>query len=503
MKSLALRTRLVTLFLVLGLVPLGIYAALSLKHSGKALVHTSGEAMEAVANQAMKALENHFNERYYDVQAFASTTHLEPERLGILPRGMDTFTSQYLIYDLMLVLDAEGRVLAANTKDEQGQPIPTEVMLGRDMADKDYFQACITGQVPPGQSFVSALSTWPELREARGIDPLCIVFACPITTAEGEINGVWVNFASWQRITGAYLGGVTADFHSRGKPSFEINLLGADGTVLHDSNPERVLKDNLRQSGLQAAIELQKGADGFIIENHPATGEPQINGFAVSKGTDGNKRFEWGMLARMDVAEANAGIAEQRRWSLTLILVFGVVLLGAAWLTGSSISRPVVRMADVLDRVAEGRLDEQLTVGRADELGRMATSLNRTISVLRQAEGLRQADGNRQQEMVRVKAMVENATLAMLYVDTEHRIQYTNPAAVALLARLGGIAAPRLQAGALAQVLPMGAELQRLGEGSAALPWTGVLPLGEGQLSFTLDVIRDSQGVRQGLCISI
>jgi nitrogen fixation/metabolism regulation signal transduction histidine kinase len=118
--SISLRTRLVTLFLALGLIPLGIFALVSMKQSASALTSTSGDAMESVATQTLIAIETQLNERYSDVQAFASTTKLEPERLHVLPGRLNAFVGMYTQYDLMLVLDAGGQVLAVNSKDHAG-----------------------------------------------------------------------------------------------------------------------------------------------------------------------------------------------------------------------------------------------------------------------------------------------------------------------------------------------------------------------------------------------
>jgi methyl-accepting chemotaxis protein len=360
----------------------------------------------------------------------------------------------------------------------------------------------MSGQIAKGQSYHEDVNRYPVVAEVLGGNPMSLLYASPIYSVEGKLFGAWVNFASWERTAVAAMNTLREDYQEDGKVSFECNLLRADGLLIEDKDPARVLTVNLKEAGLGAAIALADGKDGYIVEKHQKTGIPQINGYAVSHGIDGRKLYDWGLLARLNVAEANAQIAAMRSWSIMLILGFGAGLGVLAWIVGNSIAAPVRKTAHLLDRVAQGQLDETLTLDRGDELGQMAGSLNRTIEVLRDAEALRKASEGQQQEMVRVKAMVENSTLAMLYVDTENRIQYTNPAATHLLQRCGGISAESLDHAPLARALPMGGELQKRGGDSGKLPWTGTLPLREFQLSFTLDEIRDTRNERQGFCIS-
>ena len=501
--SITLRTRLVALFLILGLAPLVIFAVISNKQAAEALTATSGEAMSAVADQTMDALESRLNERYFDVQAFASTTKLEPERLQMLPGRLNTFVRQYHVYDLMLVLDDYGSVVAVNSQDEMGKSLPTASLLGRDLSDLDCFNACISGQIGSGKTYTEDVDRYPLMAEVLGGQPMNLVFAAPIQSVDGGIAGVWVNFASWERTVAEKLQSIQADFDRQGKASFECNLLRTNGLLIQDKDPARILSVNLKEAGLGAAGKIFDHENGYIVEKHQRTQIPQINGYAVSKGIDGIKPYDWGLMARINVDEANEKIASMRSASITLILIFGVILLVAAWLVGSSISKPVTKTAELLDRVADGQLDDTLKINRKDELGRMATSLNRTIEVLREAEALRQANAGQQREMLRVRAMVQNSTLAMLYVDTDNTIRYANPAALSLLQKTGDISADSLDNGRLDKVLPMGRTLVEQGTHSANLPWTGTLPLKDSQLSFSLDEIVDEKKERQGLCISI
>ena len=74
--------------------------------------------------------------------------------------------------------------------------------------------------------------------------------------------------------------------------------------------------------------------------------------------------------------------ATERLTILGLIVVLAAMILVIALLTARSITRPLQHACAVLERVAEGDLREQLEVDSEDEIGKLATSLNRTIDSL-------------------------------------------------------------------------------------------------------------------------
>jgi methyl-accepting chemotaxis protein len=99
-------------------------------------------------------------------------------------------------------------------------------------------------------------------------------------------------------------------------------------------------------------------------------------------------------LAEVEDSAATQALADSRAQNESArILIIGFVLaafalsIGLAVGIGRMIARPLRKAVEVLEGLAEGRLDKQLDVDTKDEVGQMATALNRALAKLGSAIG--------------------------------------------------------------------------------------------------------------------
>ena len=99
-------------------------------------------------------------------------------------------------------------------------------------------------------------------------------------------------------------------------------------------------------------------------------------------------------LAEIDHAAAAQALADsQAAYVSAQMLIIGFILVALAVSIGLSvgigrmISRPLRQTVEVLEGLAEGRLDQQLDVDTTDEIGQMAAALNRAMVRLREVMG--------------------------------------------------------------------------------------------------------------------
>jgi methyl-accepting chemotaxis protein len=95
-------------------------------------------------------------------------------------------------------------------------------------------------------------------------------------------------------------------------------------------------------------------------------------------------------------------------------------------LIAQGITVPLAKTVDVLEKVAQGDLTQQLKVDSRDELGRMAQALNTAVQTMQKSLD----------EVARVASMVENAPMGIMFADTSLIIRYINPASMALFRKL-------------------------------------------------------------------
>jgi len=200
----------------------------------------------------------------------------------------------------------------------------------------------------------------------------------------------------------------------------------------------------------------------------------------------------WGLVAKLDVAEAYAPVKRLRRLLLALEAVMLLAGLAASYVLARRFTRPVIALARTAATVAAGHLDARVTVTASDEIGRLGTTFNHMTEELatsyatlehRVAERTRelaQANAELAKEMGERKraeaALIQSeklASLGQLAAGMAHEINnpiayVTNNLAVLrrdMLAAMGVLDTYRAGRASLARVAPtLAAEAARIEE---------------------------------------
>ncbi len=380
-KSLrSIQARLAAAFLLLGLVPLTIVGVVAYLQSSDSLEDDAGNRLRAEAESAMQKIDRNLFERYGDVQAFAFNpmAHGTPEQVRA---AANFYTQAYGIYDLMVVADAEGKIIAANSVRPDGTALDTASLLGRSVRGEEWFETAISGQIALGSAYYSDLTEDPLVAQHLGGRGLALNFTAPVRDAAGKPVRVWSNRASWERVVGEIMSETRARLKEQGLKA-ETQVVSKAGLLLDDADPKAVLSFNLAEAGLSAAKSGMAGGIGYSREMHRRRGVEQVNGYAASKGAFNFPGYGWSVLVRQDTSEAFAAAHFLRLQVIIMLVVSALIILYVARRVALSISKPVTRTAEVLQRVAQGDLSHTLDEQALGELGDMARSLNQTVKVL-------------------------------------------------------------------------------------------------------------------------
>jgi len=392
-----LKHKLLTAFLVFGLVPLGVVGYLAYQQADGSLEATIGENLSLQAQTAIDAIDRNLFERYGDVQAFAANPMARGGRREV-EEIADFLTKNYGIYDLMLIVDLDGKIVAANTVDYKGNKANTSALVGQSVKGEAWFDDVSSGKIGPGETFYSDLAVDPMTARVTGERGLALNFSAPIYDESGKIVRVWSNRASWTRIASEIMTERAALLKSQGAETIEYQVLNSAGFVIDDYDPDAILNFDLAGAGLGAANKAINGQLGYTIEIHKRRQVAQINGYAASKGALGFKGYGWGALVRQDRAEAAGDAADIRNFVIMIGLAAALLIaVLALWIAGG-ISGPVAETADALDGVAEGDYSRRLESKSTDEVGRLADSVNRMTERVKDAMEQVQTASEREKE---------------------------------------------------------------------------------------------------------
>lgn len=386
--------KLIALLLLFGLIPaLAILMVFEIEREEfKEAFRTPNEQLAVSIGDT---IDRNLFERYGDVQAFGLNAAIrdqnnwnKPADTNPLVASMNGYMTGYGIYRLMLVLDTDGNVVAANSVNTKGKAIDTQGLYGKNFGSESWFADALNGTFLEGRNGLTGTAVQQPDRigivaALYGDDGYVIPFSAPIKGADGSTIGVWVNFADFglvEEIFASYYEGLAAD----GKKSSELTLLDPQGRVIVDydpvgqgwseyrRNPDIIGKFNLAEK-VKAARLATDGDSGSMDALHARKQVWQAAGYAHADGAYDYPGLDWSVLVRIPVSEAYAVVNTVNYVMLAAIALAALLIAGAGYMLGNAASRPLRNMTDAMKKLAGGDLEVAVpATDRGDEIGDMA-----------------------------------------------------------------------------------------------------------------------------------
>ena len=379
-------------FLALTLFVIGVISV----YSGLNLIGNANQfkvsAAQRISKGVTEKVDRNFYERFGDVQAFAAnvlaveTAQHRDSLAQPTQKFINTMVAYYVLYDLMMIADATGRVLACNTVDKVGNPVATGSLLGTSISGTDWFKACTATAGPEGGAWYSDFQANPAVARIYRGTGWGMGFAAPIRTEDGKVVGVWYNFASWKEVTqGIRQEALTALRES--DPLAEIFLTDQAGNVIDASDESLVLNARITPQL------LQKQTLRLTTQSRTIRGEDYAYGLATASGAYTYKGKHWQcvtLIPKVPVALAVFFTKE--------ILLISLVILTVSFLISNWLSRRIVgkihQLRENIRRLSEGDLSQtQPRLSGRDELNEMENAVCHLTEGIRQTARFAEAMG--------------------------------------------------------------------------------------------------------------
>ena len=340
-----IRTKLVVLFLAFGLSP-AILALGILQFESGVIKADMRSGLATLADRLTDSIDRALFQAYRDVQIFAlndnaadpvNWQNATPD--NPLLENMNELIASYDFYRLMLLVDANGRVLAVNNVDAENKPLATQGLYSESFADAPWLKKILAGDFLKGQNgLTGSVIEQPEqsrvVGDIFGDDGFTMVVAAPVKDDAGNTVAVWVNFVDFDLIED-----IVADYYTdiadNGMPEGEVTLLDPEGEVLVDYDPvgqgwteykrnfEIIGKDNLVNKGAAAAIAaVTDGETGATDSIDDVSGEEEAAGYSKATGVEDFPGMSWSALIRVPAIQAYAAWDQVINFMLRLCLYF-------------------------------------------------------------------------------------------------------------------------------------------------------------------------------------
>ncbi len=362
MKHLSLRSKLLIVFIVLALIPLGISGRTMLIQTRDELMSAQNDELLLVANQISETIDDF----YYDTWAaplLLIRTALDDPRLGINEILSLLYTGTTEITDLVAIqLTVEGARPAVASNEEFTNRLesfgldPSEVLR---VPPEQVFGAEIDGNIGIG-----------ELTHVPEADVWLLNLLMPLenglmgrrTVLSAQINlerlRERIESHSFLQHGSIYI----IDSHRH--PLFTTHLDSLDENEMVRMATER-LESEIRTATLASF--------------HHEDGEEMLGAFAYPQ------EFQWAVIVETSTENAYYAV-NLMFWNLMIWLGVGfVIAVGGAIIFSYTLTKPLLRLTKAANTLASGDLSTKVEGAvRRDEIGSLASSFNKMVDDLNQ-----------------------------------------------------------------------------------------------------------------------
>lgn len=401
-----MQKKMLILCLALAMTPT-IVLSIVMYRAQAAISATYGGQCQAAASRLADTIDRNLFERYGDVQAFGVNEDAHKKELWYksgeetaLVRAMNSYIDVYDIYYLTLMVDTQGKVIAVNTKANDGRSINTAALYSKNFSNEQWFRDAKEGKFTRAVdssltgTVVEDVYVDQDVKSAYGDEALTIGFAAPVKDKTGNIIAYWKNYTRFSLVE-EIAESTYARMKTMGWATTDVVILDSKGNILVDLAPSRsgsekvkrdmsvLLQFNLKGKGNVAAEELLSGKSGSITNATHARlpGVKLVAGYSPFQGALGFAGMKWYSLVRVEKQEILAPIYQAQRAMLICVGIITVLTCVTSFIFARMITKPIYETVNLLGEIVKSQdLTRRLNDGRRDEMGELATSFNLFIA---------------------------------------------------------------------------------------------------------------------------
>jgi signal transduction histidine kinase len=445
----SLRNKLLALMILLSLIPLLGMAGFAYFIGSSRIRDSIRLSLEKMAQDTADKIDLMLKQKEEEVHSMATTFPLiyprfQPENRDGIIRLLNTYCFNHDVYDLLIVLDKSGNVVAVNTLDrDRGELPPAKVLqvlnsnISAHPEEQKIFHESMAGNSSHHDWYHSQLVQ--GLYDYRNEDvsyQYNIAFAEPIRNpATNDVEGVWINILNWYYFQ-IVLDNVEMDLANldlRTGYSFMFRN-DADTIIGHKYRTNRASEKgdrsqvpssaNLYRTSLIKDHGLQNLHDAIVAQRHSfeyefPKGNSKISGIARIE----DPRFGWIIGVGVDGQDIFRPIRWMTFWllSVTGILAF-LVIIFTYWIA-QGITIPLKNLIRTSQTIAHGNLNERVQIKSSDEVGILGATFNDMARALSIREEQLQELNKNLENMVRERTMElerSHEALKKAYVERQN-----------------------------------------------------------------------------------
>ncbi|MBI9035943.1 MAG: HAMP domain-containing protein [Bacteroidales bacterium] len=389
----SIRSRLTTWFLVLTLIPLLVVLIITSFQRVRAIQNSSFDKLTAIRNLKAERLNNWLDERVGNMYALASDGDLSDLRILMHKQNYDgadsvilentrqhlnSYLNNYSAYNEMFIIHPLSGEIIISTN---------ESMEGEVLSDAEYF----VKPMQTGELYIR------DIYYSRILTDISMTYSIPVFDdlfAKNEIVGVLV---------------ARIDLHNTLYPILSERVgLGNTGETLI-VNKEVVALNELRWYD-DAPLSLKISAKPAVMASQGETGIIKTLDYRDEKVLAAYTyipKTGWGFVCKQDMSELNMPIVKMIREFGLIFIIASLIISLLAFSISKSISKPIVEMDLVAQKIAMGDFSTRNVISSNDELGSLAFEFNNMAEITESRIKVQQGIVDISKTMIRQTTTVE------------------------------------------------------------------------------------------------
>jgi signal transduction histidine kinase len=356
-----IRNKLIIIFLIISLIPLTIFGSLNYFNTEQALSKEALNKLETLATLEEKNIDNLIDQNLEKLNLVSSRLQMKAEldkynnNIGnktqsqqFITRIINPIKAEIKSFEDIHILNPVGKVVASTNN----------ASVGTDHSHEEFF---IKGRE---RNDVTIFFKDPQGNLRVYLTGPLILNGTKLVGVVSIISNLDVFLSQLQTYEGL---GKTGEFNlvkrDDNGDALLINPLRFDPEA---ALTLRIQKDDVQLPTIQAILKNEKTFTNTIDYR-------RVPVLAVTRYIEG---VDWGLVAKIDKAEAFAPLDNLRNLTiLTGAVVAGLVVVTSLFL-GQSLSKPIRTLRDAAQNIARGNFDTKIEVNSSDEIGQLANQFN-------------------------------------------------------------------------------------------------------------------------------
>jgi GAF domain-containing protein len=329
------------------------------------------------SSAVIEKIDRNFYERFGDVQAFAynklavqtaSTKKVDEDT----QKFINTMVSYYVLYDLMLICDIDGKVIAANTVDKTGKMVKSDFLIGKDFSNDEWFRTSVSGAGPEGGAWFSDFIENKDVSAIYNRTGWGMAFAAPIRDNEGHAIGAWYNFANWDDVTTG-IRKETEEVVKKAQPGSFIVVTNSEDMIIDSDDPKMLLNTHTSIASLSEGAEFDYLGKKINLDNYVVGGKQGVGAYTY-------KGKKWTAITFVPRTKFTFNYLIDNLLVFSIVIIVGLAIISIIlYKLASAVSKDITTLKTDIECLSRGELIEIEDSKMQNEIGAMSAALKSLV----------------------------------------------------------------------------------------------------------------------------